>query len=132
MEIDPSHQKLFRSQFHQILQSFSIAQERNETREELNFHLIKEVDGDDLPNNAQNDVSFLLLNDVRVHVDDIDTDGAGRIDGQIQIFVSLEDGHVGAFVDGSLINCVRFGQVDQETEKKMLCLVSCLFTICLK
>ena len=81
MEIDPSHQKLFRSQFHQIFKSLSISKKRNKTRKELNFHVIKEEDGNDLPNNAQNDMSFPLFNDMRVNVDDIDADSFGTVDG---------------------------------------------------
>ena len=43
--------------------------------------MIKEEDGDDLPDNTQNDMSFAALNDMRVNVDDIDTDSFGTVDG---------------------------------------------------
>ena len=50
---------------------------------------------------------------VRVHVHDVTADGLGRRDGQGQVFVFLEEGQFGTFVDDPVVDGVRDGEVDQ-------------------
>ena len=57
----------------------------------MQIHHLEHLDFDNLPEQSQNYMFSLVCEVVRVDVDHDASDGLGRLDGQVEVNVNLED-----------------------------------------
>ena len=127
--VDPSEEDLLGTELHQILQGLALHQQVDQPGMRIDADLPEEVHPDELPGEAEHQPRLVLagVEVVRVHSNDNTAHRTGRVERKGQVLVLLEDGQfaIGLFVvdvalrelvDGSLINGVRSGQVNDLAE----------------
>ena len=94
--VDPSHEQLFRRQLEEIVDILALHQEVDEPRHVVQVDLLEERHLDELPHHPQHQVLLPLagVEGVTVDADHHAADGLGRVDGQGQVLVLLQDAKI--------------------------------------
>ena len=121
--VDPSEEDFLGTELHQVLQGLALHQQVDQPGMRIDADLPEEVHPDELPGEAEHQPRLVLagVEVVRVHSYNNAAHRAGRVERKGQVLVLLENGQLAmlalrALVDGSLINGVRSGQVNDLAE----------------
>ena len=94
--VDPSQQNLLWRHLHEVLERLPGPQEVDQPRHLADGDLLEEVHLDELPHQPQHQPLLPLagVEGVAVYADDHAADGLGRVDGQGQVLVLLQDAKI--------------------------------------
>lgn len=128
MVVEPPKQNLIWRQPQELLQRLPIIQQAIQLRVDLDVDLTQQTPADDLPDQAENEVLFPLLQIVRSDIDDRASDTLCRGDDDVVVFGHLECvectrlASLGrCFVEDSLVDRIGYRVVDQLTQDKTVC-----------